>query len=1339
MLATFTGGEPADEIILFAEQTLNGNALFTGMGADWGAIVGQLRILRNGSLANPKGPGTPRQPLRPGPTPGLPALPFTPTPPPVSTPFLIANNIYGQTSGAIFTTTAFAPRNSLIIVLLAPQSTVTSVQDSANNTYQQAVASAITSPNIAGASIWYSLPTAADLPVGGTIRVNGPSSWAGIVYAAAGVTGGLDKTASGIVTTLTATSASLSLGTISQANELCFGLLVGPQNGVSYVGNVESWNSGPASPELFDGTYTLASYLITSSIGSVSYTPSWNGQFPAPYAGAACSFIISGASNPIPTVTSVTPNNGPVGGGTVITNIAGTNFLAGASVSFGGTPATSVVVNSSTSISCVTPAHTVGTVSVLVTTTAGTNSANSLFTYTSSASIGTPVNILQDGATNRNSGAVTGATIALSPAGNLIVCSISAVGFSNGTHIQTLTDSASPPNNYQLATASHVYYDAEIWYCSGANALPSGGTFTATTSTGGQYSLNVAATISGANGGFDAFGTNTGNGVTTITVTSGTTSTATEIAFATTNGLNAGTYTEAAGWTELSTLPDQTNPLAYKQLSGIGTAAWTPSFTPSSQVDAIIATFQITGSATVGTGLSSPSQYLPTDLPGSTNMSGAVNHWHLTARPWAALGVTAASYLTRVANEAAYWVAHLNGSGQAIDPYVGGVTDADRGRLPFGIGVLLKSGNSTYLSGGLTMLNTAISAYSSTEGTTEFYTDPVYGAIPYYITYGGQSNSLYTGHMNNYYGVTSGHINNWVTYAMIGLWAARLDVVNNSAPLTVTAYTNPTTTNSTMETLWTQQINQGGPGSGAFNDSPWFLYRDGTGPPDSLCVESIARNNLTRLVAEGYNGASSGTMDQYTQAAAFTSLLMQDPSGQNPAGGRQDNQNWVDAWDQVVMEVMAQKFAGTNAFLAGQFQHAAMLNFNNVARWANPNLSGTFFIPKNHFNPTLQVGYQANYQYMYNLDVAMAAAVSYTYRTKSVVVEQPCPTEIGGYAFALPSGLSPSLNFAFANAGGTSVEISLNGATVVNNGQYWTAIGFLRIGRVNWETRLGPQGAGYFSGNQVSFAPTWYNGSAWTRLAANPSTSSGAFTTRFVSPGLVLATVVWTVSGGTFTQNLTITPDGVLVQTTSTGFSAGNWGVTYPVLIDDGTTSGGWGATATTTSLTQPIASATWSNNDSQNFITISSNTVVFTSESNCLTSVGDVTPVRSVVSADTTHTTFVYPATNAGVTDPSAASVRSTFTVTGTNTYTCTALGSSVTSDSSTGTVYIGRTCASGWASTFTLSGGTVTFSVPCFFIAQVSSGHVTAIEVDRAVATATIQSHGAQALSAYTPVTGL
>ena len=62
----------------------------------------------------------------------------------------------------------------------------------------------------------------------------------------------------------------------------------------------------------------------------------------------------------------MTPNSGSTAGGTAVT-ITGTNFAAGATVTFGSTAATNVVVVNSTTITATTPAGSAGAVTVTVT------------------------------------------------------------------------------------------------------------------------------------------------------------------------------------------------------------------------------------------------------------------------------------------------------------------------------------------------------------------------------------------------------------------------------------------------------------------------------------------------------------------------------------------------------------------------------------------------------------------------------------------------------------------------------------------------------------------------------------------------------------------------------------------------------------------------------------------------------------------------------------------------------------------------------------------------------------------------------------------------------------
>jgi hypothetical protein len=82
-----------------------------------------------------------------------------------------------------------------------------------------------------------------------------------------------------------------------------------------------------------------------------------------------------------PTIRRVSPDKGPVGGGTTVT-IHGTNFTGATAVKFGSTNATHLTVNSATSITAVSPAEMAGTVDVTVTTPGGTSATSSKGDFT---------------------------------------------------------------------------------------------------------------------------------------------------------------------------------------------------------------------------------------------------------------------------------------------------------------------------------------------------------------------------------------------------------------------------------------------------------------------------------------------------------------------------------------------------------------------------------------------------------------------------------------------------------------------------------------------------------------------------------------------------------------------------------------------------------------------------------------------------------------------------------------------------------------------------------------------------------------------------------------------
>ena len=129
-------------------------------------------------------------------------------------------------------------------------------------------------------------------------------------------------------------------------------------------------------------------------------------------ANAATSFTYT-ASTPAPTATSVSPTSGPTTGGTVIT-VTGTNFVSGATITVGGTPATGVTFVSATQLRANTPAKAAGGYAVQVVNPNG-QSANTPtgFTYTASSGLTPSLSMISP-----SSGPTSGGTTVLLSGGN---------------------------------------------------------------------------------------------------------------------------------------------------------------------------------------------------------------------------------------------------------------------------------------------------------------------------------------------------------------------------------------------------------------------------------------------------------------------------------------------------------------------------------------------------------------------------------------------------------------------------------------------------------------------------------------------------------------------------------------------------------------------------------------------------------------------------------------------------------------------------------------------------------------------------------------------------------
>ena len=202
-----------------------------------------------------------------------------------------------------------------------------------------------------------------------------------------------------------------------------------------------------------------------------------------------------------PAVTLLNPTSGPVAGGTQVT-ITGTGFVGVSAVTFGGSAATGITVNSVTQITATAPAHAAGLVDVRVATPAGT-SANTLaddYTYVSPA--GPTVTAL-----NPTSGPAAGGNQVVITGTNLT--GATAVVFGTTTLISGFTVDSATQITVTAAPAGTGTVDVRVATPAGTSAntavddytylSPAGPTVTALNPTSGSVAGGNQVVITGTN------------------------------------------------------------------------------------------------------------------------------------------------------------------------------------------------------------------------------------------------------------------------------------------------------------------------------------------------------------------------------------------------------------------------------------------------------------------------------------------------------------------------------------------------------------------------------------------------------------------------------------------------------------------------------------------------------------------------------------------------------------------------------------------------------------------------------------------------------------------------
>jgi len=137
------------------------------------------------------------------------------------------------------------------------------------------------------------------------------------------------------------------------------------------------FGASDASAFTINSPTSITATAPAESAGTVDVTVANAGGTSATGAADQYTFVAKGHA---PSITSLSAKKGPAEGGNAVT-ITGTGFVGVTAVDFGSTPATSVTVDSATSVTVVVPPASTGAVEVSVTTPNGESGATKKAKY----------------------------------------------------------------------------------------------------------------------------------------------------------------------------------------------------------------------------------------------------------------------------------------------------------------------------------------------------------------------------------------------------------------------------------------------------------------------------------------------------------------------------------------------------------------------------------------------------------------------------------------------------------------------------------------------------------------------------------------------------------------------------------------------------------------------------------------------------------------------------------------------------------------------------------------------------------------------------------------------
>lgn len=317
------------------------------------------------------------------------------------------------------------------------------------------------------------------------------------------------------------------------------------------------------------------------------------------------------------------------------------------------------------------------------------------------------------------------------------------------------------------------------------------------------------------------------------------------------------------------------------------------------------------------------------------------------------------------------------------------------------------------------------------------------------------------------------------------------------------------------------------------------LYRD---PHVPMAYDHWVRFFLA-TAAHGYRGPGAAELAILLERGALTSLLIQSPAGELPAGGRSAQHQWNEAMQCATFEqAAARHHAAGDPTLAGAFKRAAALAHESVRRWQRP--SGDLQIVKNHVDPSLRHGYEVySYHSQYNLIAAAMLATAWWFADETIA-PGAAPCEAGGFVVHLPE-----FHKVIANAGGLYIEIDLAADP------YYDSTGLIRVHKTGVDPRGGTSGTPIHE-EPLAIGVAWREGDRWQSLAGICEGKSAPATvvTHECRPNRVRFTVTYRPAGGrvtTMREAYELTP-GQLSVTVEVDGEVDALRVRFPVLVWDG-------------------------------------------------------------------------------------------------------------------------------------------------------------------------------------------